>query len=172
MGEEILKDRSSSLLTKGIQGLSPEEAMQKSGGMGRFQWYILIVGILCENTTGYFYLNLSFLELFPKYTNYNNVEIFPFICYTSKADKKGYGCLQEDACKLKSPAFFEANEKAENFLHNWASKDKLNLYCTDRGLIGLIGSMYFAGAILSVIFLPAISDRNGRKLIAFSFTFI
>jgi len=75
--------------------------------------------------------------------------------------------LQEDACKLNSPAYFEANEKAENFLHNWASKDKLNLYCVGGELIGLIGSMYFAGGVSSLLFLPAISDKKGRKWIIY-----
>ena len=158
------------MVVKNYYGITPEEAMQLSGGMGRFQWFTLAIGILCFSSTGYYYYNLSYLELFPKYTNYNKVEVFPFFCYTSKQDKIGYGCLQEDACKLKSPAYFEANEKAENFIHNWAAKDKLNLYCTDGGLIGLIGSMYFAGAFTSLLFLPAISDKKGRKWIAFFVT--
>lgn len=120
--------------------------------------------------TGYLYYNLSYLELFPKFTNHDNNPIYPFTCYTSEADKTGHGCLKTDACALKKPAFFEANPKAEDFLHNWASKDKLDLYCVDGGLIGLIGSMYFAGWVTSLLFLPAISDKKGRKIFPLLFT--
>lgn len=57
-------------------------------------------------------------------------------------------------------------------MHNWATKDKLNLYCEDGELIGLIGSMYFAGWVTSLLFVPAISDKKGRKWFPIVFTAI
>ena len=94
---------------------------------------------------GIAYYNLSYLELFPRVSGEKGHEVFPYICHSSKADVHGYGCLREEACKLTSPAYFDANPEAVDYLHNWASRDKLDLYCTDPGLIGLIGSIYFAG---------------------------
>jgi hypothetical protein len=92
-----------------MAGFTPAEALERAGGMGRFQWFFFFTGILCHCLSGYFYYNLSYLELFPKKSEVNKVEIFPYICYTSNLDTKGYGCLQEEACKLSKPAYFEAN---------------------------------------------------------------
>lgn len=50
-------------------------------------------------------------------------------------------------------------------LHNWV--EDLDLACTPKAKIGLIGSMYFAGYTTSAILLPRFSDLFGRKLIYF-----
>lgn len=64
------------------------------------------------------------------------------------------------------------NWKAKEAIHNWAQKDKLNLYCTDKSYIGLIGSMLFGGWVLGLFFLPVIADKYGRKWIVVTAVFV
>jgi putative MFS transporter len=46
-------------------------------------------------------------------------------------------------------------------LYNWV--EKLNLTCRPEWQIGFIGSSLFIGTVVTTIFLPALSDRLGRK---------
>lgn len=46
------------------------------------------------------------------------------------------------------------------YLHNWV--DKLNLLCIPTSEVGLIGSCYFIGILLSIYFVPSLADKNGR----------
>ena len=51
----------------------------------------------------------------------------------------------------------------DEYLDNWV--DKLDLLCESKLKIGLIGSVYFAGVITTLLFVPPLSDRYGRKVI-------
>ena len=37
------------------------------------------------------------------------------------------------------------------------------MLCVDKIKVGLLGSLYFAGVVTSVLFVPALSDWLGRK---------
>jgi len=39
------------------------------------------------------------------------------------------------------------------------------MLCESKFKIGLIGSMYFIGVVVTLIFIPALSDMFGRKVI-------
>lgn len=47
--------------------------------------------------------------------------------------------------------------------HNWVDPSRLDLTCTNKSVIGLIGSAYFLGYAIAALFIPAISDKVGRK---------
>ena len=46
---------------------------------------------------------------------------------------------------------------------NWVGK--FDLLCEEKFKVGLIGSMFFAGVITGTLFIPALADAFGRKLI-------
>ena len=48
-------------------------------------------------------------------------------------------------------------------MDNWVQK--LGLLCEPKNRIGLLGSSYFIGIISSMLFVPALSDHIGRKII-------
>lgn len=48
-------------------------------------------------------------------------------------------------------------------IHNWVDPEKLNLTCVRQDVLGLIGSMYFAGFVVASTFVPQQADRFGRK---------
>jgi MFS family permease len=46
-------------------------------------------------------------------------------------------------------------------LHNWV--EPLDLVCKSRLSIGMIGSIFFKGFVLSTLIVPPLADRFGRK---------
>jgi MFS family permease len=44
---------------------------------------------------------------------------------------------------------------------NWV--DKLGLLCESHQRIGFLGSSYFIGVVIALMFVPAMSDRIGRR---------
>jgi putative MFS transporter len=62
---------------------------------------------------------------------------------------------------------WEVNWTMEHALHNWAARDKLDLYCDPDWEIGLIGSMYFAGWCCTLLWVPRLADIYGRKWLNF-----
>jgi MFS family permease len=46
-------------------------------------------------------------------------------------------------------------------LINWV--DKLNLLCESHQRIGFLGSSYFIGVVIALSFVPALSDKIGRR---------
>ena len=46
-------------------------------------------------------------------------------------------------------------------LHNWI--DKLNLMCVPRWEVGLISSAYFIGYAVTLLWLPLLADKYGRR---------
>ena len=56
-------------------------------------------------------------------------------------------------------------ENEKRYINNWVNPSKLNLTCEDDAIIGLIGSVYFAGFAISSGIVPPISDILGRKWI-------
>ena len=46
---------------------------------------------------------------------------------------------------------------------NWVPK--FDLLCEEKYKIGLLGSMFFVGVIVGTLFIPALADAFGRKLV-------
>lgn len=54
--------------------------------------------------------------------------------------------------------------KDDEYIDNWTSPDKFNTLCEPKWKIGLLGSMYFAGCVCTVLIVPVLADKYwGRK---------
>jgi len=56
---------------------------------------------------------------------------------------------------------FDIDYSTNLSLHNWVQQ--LNLWCVPSFKLGLLGSMYFAGWAFTVIWVPLLADKVGRK---------
>jgi len=56
------------------------------------------------------------------------------------------------------------NYNSPKSYHNFVDPDKFDLTCTDRSILGLLGSAYFGGFAISSTILPRLSDKHGRKI--------
>ena len=94
---------------------------------------------------------LGFLTLYPDYQ-------------TLDASAKWVETDRQIICAQDIPQNeWRINYENETSYHNWVSPAKLNLTCTNKDKIGLIGSVYFLGMAASASFIPYISDIMGRK---------
>ena len=112
--------------------------------------------ILSQNSVMIILLSLGFLEKVPK----------EYYCTYENDPDKEVICKPEDFCRDSSVLSYHPNMELKQSYHNWISH--YNLTCTPGGYIGLIGSCFFTGWIITLIFIPRISDLNGRhKLIMY-----
>ncbi|TNV79680.1 hypothetical protein FGO68_gene574 [Halteria grandinella] len=95
-------------------------------------------------TNQYIFQCIPYLILFPKY-------ICPLL--------DPY-CTPQDHCR--SPEHYPVDISNPLSLNNWV--EQLNLACENPYKIALLGSMYFAGAIASGLFVTRLGDTHGRKL--------
>jgi len=99
-------------------------------------------------TSEYLAFALPYLELFPKYE-----------C-TKPPDTTKFDCTRDDFCDNPNITYtVDYLDRAS--IHNWV--ETLNLTCTSKFYIGLIGSALFAGWAISAAFLPRMADVYGRK---------
>ena len=53
----------------------------------------------------------------------------------------------------------------DEYIDNWSGPDKFDTLCESKFKVGLLGSMYFAGIVTTVLFIPILADNFwGRKL--------
>ena len=107
------------------------------------------------NTSGPVIFGLSFLEKEPnafecRVTDSNGQKVW-------KECDKEYICEKELAKEDYRPI-----EDDETF-DNWV--ERMDMLCENEFKIGLIGSMYFVGVVLSTITAPPLADAYGRKLV-------
>lgn len=60
---------------------------------------------------------------------------------------------------------YTVNYNNHTSLHNWV--EQLDLVCTPSFRLGLLGSMYFAGWTVTILFIPLLADKIGRRWIFF-----
>ena len=96
-------------------------------------------------------LSLGFLEKVPK----------EYICTYESEPGKEVICKPEEFCKDPNVLTYAPNMALKDSYHNWISH--YNLTCADGTHIGLIGSCFFVGWILTLTFIPRLSDINGRQ---------
>ena len=102
-------------------------------------------------------LSLGFLEKVPK----------EYVCTYESDPGKEVICKPEEFCKDPSVLSFHPNMELHDSYINWISH--YNLTCIDGAHIGMIGSCFFIGWILTLMFIPRLSDTNGRnKFIIFA----
>ena len=51
-------------------------------------------------------------------------------------------------------------KSSEFYINNWI--EQLNMTCTPKGYIGIIGALAFGGAAISCLFVPQLGDKYGR----------
>ena len=57
---------------------------------------------------------------------------------------------------------YKIDRESIYYINNWV--EQLNMHCTPKAYIGLIGAMAFAGVAISCFFIPALGDKYGRQL--------
>jgi hypothetical protein len=103
-----------------------------------------VCGMLCQT---WFVYGLTYFELMPK----------DFLC---KNDGENWvKCARRDFCGIEN-AEWKIDYSKNRALHNYV--EKLSLACNSHITIGLIGSSYFFGWALSLLFLPRLADIHGR----------
>ena len=129
--------------------------MSRAGrnGCGIFQ--VLVCAAVMGGTSQFSWLfyGLGFLELMPQFDcTYPNGTVV-------------YDCVKEQICQGQKTAQLDyvVNYTNATSLHNWV--EQYDLVCTDDFQIGLIGSMFFVGWCVTLLIVPLISDKKGRKWI-------
>ena len=123
-----------------------QEALELSGGFGKFQLYATIVCIGSELRSACTMFCLPLLELEPTYE-----------------------CLVDNGWQICTPSDFCSDPSLEHridysnteSLNNWY--EKLNLACESQKTIGMIGSAYFLGMAVGCMIIPRLADLYGRR---------
>jgi MFS family permease len=107
---------------------------------------------MATQSSGFALYNLAYLELMPSFTcNY-------------VGSTQQFSCQPEDFCS--NPELeYRFDYSAENSIHNWV--EKLNLTCRPGWQIGLLGSVYFMGWCCTLLWVPPLADKHGRKPVVF-----
>ena len=163
-----------------MQILDYDEALKKSGGFGLAQFIICIILVLSFLSKGWIIYGLPYLEKFPnyecKFQNYHPSTWTP--CdrdHVCSIDEGLSVSIQNESAEVENGTETEISmgkvlkwrivEDHPSYIDNWVSPNKLNLTCEEDGVIGLIGSVYFAGFAVSSGIIPPMSDKLGRKWI-------
>ena len=128
-----------------------EDAIQLIGGFGRFQLLMSFITMGNVIRAALTYYPLPYMDLFPV-----------FMC-TSDATDVPFECEAEQFCPAGSTVYYDfvQYDDEKTSLHNWV--EQLDLKCKSNSEIGLIGTMYFVGVVLSVLIVPRMADLHGRK---------
>ena len=97
-------------------------------------------------------INLSFLEKVPK----------EYFC-VYEGSPESVPCKPEQFCTDPTVVSYTPNMALHDSFNNWVQK--LDLTCASPAKIGLIGSSYFIGWIITLTFMPRLSDLYGRQKI-------
>lgn len=123
--------------------------------VGILQFWTLIAFIIYKNCTTVFIFGSSFLTKEPK----------NFECYDSASDE-WKSCTKQEICSQGLPSDQWRPVEDDEYIDNWVSPEKLDLLCEPKYKIGLLGSLYFAGVVVTILWVPIVSDRCcGRRLI-------
>ena len=128
-----------------------DELMMDSGGCGRFQRVMLISMFFCLNSSNFYLYNMSYLELVPS----------EYIC--TYQDGMIGSCVPDEFCGNTSVVSYTPDYSVEHTYHNWV--EKWGLECRSDAQVGLLGSVTFIGWVITLIFVPMMSDIYGRKWI-------
>lgn len=126
--------------------------MQEVGGHGRFQNLALLTLIMATQSSGFALYNLAYLELMPSFScNYIG-------------SSQQFECQPSDFCG--NPTIeYTYDYSQRNSIHNWV--EKLSLTCRPGWQIGLLGSVYFMGWCCTLLWVPPLADKHGRKPVLF-----
>jgi len=125
--------------------------LKQIGGNGRFQKLAFIIFCMCTASIGFVVYDLGYLELMPAFTCNNIGQTTTFDC---KPDGVNGFCNQPDI-------EYTINYNNSTSLHNWV--EKLSLVCRPGWQIGLLGSALFAGWSATLLWVPPLADKYGRR---------
>ena len=123
-------------------------------GSGRFSCFAFCSLVTGMNATGYFFYILSYLIMQPKYDNCVFTDPQPL---DSEA-----ACIADNICSGQVVSY-EIDWSNIYSLHNWV--EKLDLICCPGWKVALMGSMVFFGWVVTLPWMPRLSDMYGRKMI-------
>lgn len=133
-------------------GVKVDRIYAELGGVGRFQWYALVALLTGMTGPAWWFFEVGYFTQEPE----------AFICtYASGADQPE--CTKENICS-GNPAILDwkADPNDVKTLYNWI--DQLDLLCEDSWKVGIIGSCFFIGWCATLLWLPALTDKYGRKI--------
>lgn len=94
----------------------------------------------------------------------NNVALFEvvphFTCSMVGSDEV-FDCVEANFCGNPNVTFWIDREHPE-MIYNWA--EQIGLICRPGWQVGMLGSVYFGGWCMTLLWMPQLSDRIGRKL--------
>ena len=121
-------------------------------GNGRFSCFALFAIASGVNAIGYWFYNMTYLTMKPKFTNCVFTDPQPLSPESA--------CTSDNICSGQVLSY-EIDWNDIYSLHNWV--DKLDLTCCPRWKVGMIGSMYFIGWVITLPWVPKLSDSRSRK---------
>ena len=87
-----------------------------------------------------------------------------FECYHDE-DDQWYPCTKKEICSNGIPKdHYRTDKEDPDYLDNWV--EQYDILCEPKWRIGLIGSVYYAGVMTTVIPIPWLADLYGRKYFA------
>jgi MFS family permease len=122
-----------------------EHAIRKAGGFGRFQAFASFVFTCIFITNGHTFYAIPLLVMYPKYFGCGREE----------------GCTHLDYCEDPLKTMIDLEDDWS--LNNWVGR--FNLACIEPYIIGLLGTMFFAGTTATGIFITRLGDIYGRMWI-------
>ena len=126
-----------------------DSLLNRTGGFGIFQW-MSSVSLISSIAFGFIYFYPSaFYELQPVY-----------LCTNSTVEN--FTCTAEDWCSANDTTH-RINWDSRFSLQNWI--EQLGAACAPRSAIGALGSSYFFGWVVSLIFVSRFADKYGRRII-------
>jgi hypothetical protein len=126
----------------------------KMEGCGKFQFIVFLTVVSGLSGFGYLEYGVGYYELFPQ-----------FDC--TIGGEPVVDCSAEQICQGTNTAQipYTVNYNNHTSLHNWV--EQIDLVCAPSLKLSLIGSMFFAGWAATVLFVPLLADKIGRKWIFF-----
>ena len=81
-------------------------------------------------------------------------------------------CSKEEICGGHIPRdHYRYDEDQEEYIDNWV--EQYSLLCEPKWRIGLIGSLYFAGVVSTILLIPWLTDKFGRRwIVIISYTLL
>ena len=128
--------------------------------MSRFQWFIFVTTQLNSLGPMILLLSLSFLTKVPD----------EYFCVYYQDQPEPLSCKPKDFCAPDSVVIsFRPNMDLPDSYYNWILR--YDLHCASGMKIGLIGASTFIGWIITLTFVPRLSDTTfGRqKMMVFSY---
>lgn len=84
-----------------------------------------------------------------------------FECYSDE-EQSWHECKKAEICGANLPKdHYRADTEQDEYLDNWVAQ--YDLLCEPKWKIGVIGSCYFAGIISTIILVPWLADKYGRR---------